>query len=56
MDLIIEYELVKPNGQVTLVNSSSDPDLFFALKVRRAIRIRPMLFITLTTFNIGWTQ
>ncbi|PFH46243.1 hypothetical protein AMATHDRAFT_155816 [Amanita thiersii Skay4041] len=32
MDTIVEYELVKPNGQVVTVNERSDSELFFGLK------------------------
>ena len=33
MDSIVEYELVLPNGQVTVVTEKEE-DLWFALKVR----------------------
>lgn len=34
LDTIVAYELVKTNGQVVQVTAQSDPDLFFALRVR----------------------
>ena len=37
IDTVKEFELVLPNGTVTTVTSSSDPDLFFGLKVRKQI-------------------
>ena len=37
VDTVIEFELVLPNGTVTTVTSSSNPDLFFGLKVRKQI-------------------
>lgn len=36
IDNVKEYELVLPNGTVIDVTSSSNPDLFFGLKVRPA--------------------
>lgn len=33
MDLIVEYELIKPNGHIIRVDEYTDPELFFALKV-----------------------
>ncbi|KAF8879383.1 FAD-binding domain-containing protein [Infundibulicybe gibba] len=32
IDTVVAYELVKPTGAITTVTSTSDPDLFFALK------------------------
>ncbi|KAF9556645.1 FAD-binding domain-containing protein [Agrocybe pediades] len=32
VDTVVAYELVKPNGQVEVVNKATDPALFFALK------------------------
>lgn len=34
IDTVQAFELVLPNGTVSNVTESSDPDLFFALKVR----------------------
>ncbi len=41
IDNVVAYELVMPNGNVTNVTASSDPDLFFSLKVRC---LRPAFF------------
>jgi FAD/FMN-containing dehydrogenase len=34
IDTVEAFELVKPNGEVVEVTHESDPELFFALKVR----------------------
>ena len=34
MDNVVGFELVLPSGDVTKVTQDSNPDLFFALKVR----------------------
>ena len=34
LDTVEAFELVKPNGEVVQVTHESDPELFFALKVR----------------------
>jgi hypothetical protein len=33
IDTVVAYQLVKPNGDIVTVTASSDPDLFFGLKV-----------------------
>jgi hypothetical protein len=33
VDTVTAFELVKPNGDIVTVTESSDPDLFFGLKV-----------------------
>lgn len=33
IDTVLEFEIVKPNGDIVNVTESSDPDLFFGLKV-----------------------
>lgn len=30
---VVEFELVLPNGQILTVNATSNPDLFFAVRV-----------------------
>ena len=35
MDNVVGFELVLPSGDVTKVTQDSNPDLFFALKVRQ---------------------
>lgn len=32
IDNVVEYELVKPNGDVVIVTETQNPDLFFALR------------------------
>lgn len=34
VDNVVGFELVLPSGEVTQVTASSNPDLFFGLKVR----------------------
>lgn len=33
VDTVVAFELVKPNGEVVKVTESSEPDLFFGLRV-----------------------
>ena len=44
MDNVVGFELVLPSGDVTKVTQGSNPDLFFALKVRSPFRSRFIQF------------
>ena len=44
MDNVVGFELVLPSGDVTKVTQDSNPDLFFALKVRPLFRSRSIQF------------
>ncbi len=49
IDNVLAYELVIPNGKVTNVTVSTDPDLFFSLKVREP----PSSILLSLTFLLG---
>ena len=39
VDTVTAFELAKPNGQVVTVTQTSDPELFFGLKVRLVLTL-----------------
>ncbi len=53
LDTIVAMELVKPDGVVANVTQDSDPELFFALKVRLHIQSRGFALIT---WHIGRSE
>ncbi|PBK61215.1 FAD-binding domain-containing protein [Armillaria solidipes] len=53
IDNVVAYELVMPNGNVTTVTASTDPDLFFSLKVRGGNNFGIVTRFTLRNFSPG---
>ena len=45
IDTVVEFELVKPDGQAANITQASDPELFFGLKVSQL-----MLFLHLVVY------
>ena len=56
IDTVQAFELVLPNGTVTNVTSNSNPDLFFGLRVRTALRPRYLSEAQFLLLLIGWSQ
>ena len=57
IDTIISFELALPSGDQLLVTNSSNPDLFFGLKVSVfAPRLSENDSLTATLISIGWAQ
>ena len=52
VDTIVSFDLVLPSGAITKVTNSSNPDLFFALKVNKIALARGLgLTLLCTLFN-----
>lgn len=48
IDNVVSYEHVLPNGTVTVVTAASNPELFWALKVRPSGSQRKHLILTMS--------